>query len=90
LAYFVMRLLQVLLYALATGDTPETRQAILKLAPDFLGAPVLLIVAGFFDDFAQGALWAVALVIDYSVALIGGVSGFRVHAGHFVERATAS
>src|ERR671920_713480 len=45
LSYFVVRLLQVLLYALATGGTPETRRAIL-----------------------------------------GGVSGFRVHAAHFVER----
>src|SRR5918998_314643 len=86
LAYFAVRLLQVLLYALATGDTPETRQAILRLAPGFLVAPALLIGAGFLDGFAQGALWVVALAIDYGVALIGGVSGFRVHAGHFVER----
>jgi low temperature requirement protein LtrA len=85
-SYFVVRLLQVLLYALATGSTPETRQAILRLAPGFLVGPVLLIVAGFLDNFAQGALWVVALAIDYGVAFIRGVSGFRVHAGHFVER----
>jgi low temperature requirement protein LtrA len=47
---------------------------------------VLLIVAGFLDGFAQGALWVVALAIDYGVALIRGVSGFRVHAEHFAER----
>ena len=86
LAYFVVRLLQVLLYALATGDTPETHRAILRLAPGFLVAPALLIGAGFLDGFAQGTLWAIALAIDYGVAFIGGVSGFRVHAGHFVER----
>jgi low temperature requirement protein LtrA len=86
LAYFVVRLLQVLLYALATGGTPETRRAILRLSTGFLLAPALLIVAGYFDGFAQGALWAIALAIDYGVALIVGVSGFRVHAGHFVER----
>jgi low temperature requirement protein LtrA len=86
LAYFIVRLLQVLLYALATGRTPETRQAILRLAPGFLGAPALLIVAGFLDGLAQGELWAVALAIDYGVALVRGASGFRVHAGHFVER----
>src|SRR3712207_4167133 len=38
------------------------------------------------DGFAQGALWAVALAIDLGVSLVRGVSGFRVHAGHFVER----
>ncbi len=88
-AYFVVRLLHVLLFALFaldTGRTPETRQAILRLAPGFLGAPALLIVAGFLDGFSQGALWVVALALDYGVAFVRGASGFRVHAGHFVER----
>ena len=85
-AYFVVRILQVLLYALATGGMPETRRAILRLSPGFLLAPALLIVAGFLDGFAQGALWVIALAIDYGAAFVGGVSGFRVHAGHFVER----
>jgi len=56
LSYFVVRLLQVLLYALATGGTPETRRAILRLSTGFLLAPALLIVAGFLDGFAQAAL----------------------------------
>ena len=86
LAYFVVRFLQVALYSLATGGTPETRQAILRLAPGFVGAPVLLIVAGFLDGLAQGSLWAVALAIDYGVAFVRSPSGFRVHAGHFTER----
>jgi low temperature requirement protein LtrA len=47
---------------------------------------VLLVVAGSLDGLAQGVLWVIALVIDYGVALLRGVAGFRVHAGHFVER----
>ena len=86
LAYFVVRILHVVLYVLATGSTPESRQAMLRLAPGFLGAPVLLIPAGFLEGFAQGALWIVALAIDLGVSLVRGVSGFRVHAEHFVER----
>src|SRR5918992_5627934 len=86
LAYFVVRVLHVVLFVLATGSTPEARQAMLRLAPGFLGAPLLLIPAGFLNGFAQGALWAVALAIDLGVSLVRGVSGFRVHAGHFVER----
>src|SRR5215216_275456 len=86
LAYFVVRLLQVALYSLATGDMPETRQAILRLAPGFVGGPALLIAAGFLDGHAQGALWAVALTVDYGVAYVRAGSGFRVHAGHVVER----
>jgi len=38
-AYFVVQLLQVLLYALATGSEPEQRRAILRLAPGFVGTP---------------------------------------------------
>ena len=84
-AYFVVQLLQLGLYTLATGREPE-RRAILRLVPGFVGAPALLIVAGFLDGFAQGALWAVALSITYGVAAVRGVSGFHVHAEHFAER----
>jgi low temperature requirement protein LtrA len=84
-AYFVVQLLQVILYALATGREPE-RRAILRLAPGTVGAPALLIVAGFLDGFAQGALWAIALAVGYGVAYVRGVSGFRIHPGHFAER----
>lgn len=54
-----------------------------------MGAPALLIVAGFFDGFAQGALWVTALAVGYGVAYVAyvlGVSRFRVHPAHFAER----
>ena len=85
-AYFVVFLLQVILYALATGRDPEQRRAILRVAPGFLGGPALLIVAGFLDGFAQGALWAVALALEYGVPAVRSLSGFRIHPGHFAER----
>src|SRR3712207_2711522 len=86
LAYFVVRLLHVVLFVLASSVPPEAIRAMLRLAPGFLGAPLLLIPAGFADGFVQGALWAAAIGIDLSVSLVGGVGGFRVHAGHFAER----
>jgi low temperature requirement protein LtrA len=85
IAYFVVQLLQLGLYTLATGREPE-RRAILRLAPSSLGAPALLIVAGFFDGYAKGALWATALAVLYGDAYIRGVSGFRIHPAHFAER----
>src|ERR687897_273717 len=85
-AYVVVWLLQVLLYVLATGREPVQRRAMLRLAPGAVGGPVLLIVAGFLDGYAQGALWALGLAIAYGVAFVRGVSGFRVHPGHFAER----
>src|ERR671912_2606451 len=86
LAYFVVRLLHVVLFVLASGVPPEAIRAMLRLAPGFLVAPMLLIPAGFVDGFAQGTLWVAALAIDLSVSLVRGVSGFQVHAEHFVER----
>jgi low temperature requirement protein LtrA len=85
-AYLVVQLLHQLLYALATGGEPDQRRAMLRLAPGLVIGSALLIVAGFLDGFAQGALWAVALAIAYGVAQVRGVSGFQVHAGHFAER----
>jgi hypothetical protein len=70
----------------ASGVPPEAIRAMLRLAPGFLGAPLLLIPAGFADGFVQGALWAAAIGIDLSVSLVGGVGGFRVQAVHFAER----
>jgi len=86
LAYFVVRLLGVALQVLSAWHTPEERQAILRLAPGFLVGPALLVVAGFLDDSAQGALWFLALVINFGGPFVFGVLGFKIHAGHFVER----
>jgi len=83
-AYFVVRVLHVGLYALATE--PETRQAVLRLGPGFLGAPALLVVAGFLDGPFQAGLWTIALAIDYGTPAVQGVTGFSVYAAHFVER----
>jgi low temperature requirement protein LtrA len=85
-AYFVVQLSQVVLYSLAAGSDLEQRWAILRLAPGLVGAPVLMIVAGFLDGYPQGVLWAAALAVGYGVAFVRGVSGFRIHAGHFAER----
>jgi low temperature requirement protein LtrA len=84
-AYFVVFLLQMVLFVLATGREPE-RRAILRLAPGFLGGPAVLVVAGFLDGYAQGALWAVALALEYGVAAVRSLSGFRIHPAHFAER----
>ena len=83
-AYFVVRGLHVVLYATAT--TPETRDAILRLAPGFLRGPLLLVVASFLAGPLQAAVWVVALVIDYGVAYVRGVAGFQIHPEHFVDR----
>ncbi len=86
LAYFVVRLLGVALQVLSAWHTPDERRAILRLAPGFLVGPALLVVAGFLDGSAQGALWFLALAINFGGPFVFGVLGFKIHAGHFVER----
>jgi low temperature requirement protein LtrA len=84
-AYAVVRALHIYLYAVGSPDV-GVRQAILRLAPtSFIGSG-LIIVAAFTDGWLQGALWAVALLIDYAGPLIAGNAGFTLHAGHFAER----
>jgi low temperature requirement protein LtrA len=84
LAYFVVRALHVVLYALATD--PGTRDAILRLAPGFLLGPLLLVPAGFLDGSIQAVVWVAAIALDYGVPLVRGVSGFEIRPSHFVER----
>ncbi|UPM44802.1 low temperature requirement protein A [Halocatena salina] len=83
-AYFVVRVLHVLLYAVATP--PETRNAVLRAAPGFFGGPALIVIAGFFDGLFEGVLWIVALALDYGIVFVRGVKGFHVNVEHFVER----
>jgi low temperature requirement protein LtrA len=86
LAYTGVRVMHIVLYALATNDI-GARQAILMLAPPSGIACALLIGASSLDGVPQGALWALALAIDYGGALLfGGNAGYRVHVEHFVER----
>jgi low temperature requirement protein LtrA len=84
IAYFVVRVLHITLYAVAAP--PETRDAVLRATPGFLGGPALLVLASFVAGPLVGLLWIVALVIDYGIVFIRGVEGFHVNVGHFVER----
>ena len=85
-AYLIVRLLQLLLFAIAGKRDPELLGAVLRILPSATLAPVLIVVAGFFDGRAQAALWAIALAVDYLGALIGRGQGMRVSPAHFAER----
>jgi low temperature requirement protein LtrA len=77
--------MHVVLFAQATPHV-SVHDAMARLARTAIPASVLLIVAGFLDGSAQAALWVIALAVDYGGPFVFGVSGFRVSAGHFVER----
>ena len=85
-AYFGVRLLQVLVFLAVSAGENEFRRSIWTMAPSFTVGPALLVVAAFVHGPARGALWAAAIVIDLGGALLGGQSGWRLNPSHFAER----
>jgi low temperature requirement protein LtrA len=85
-AYFVVRALNLLLYAIAGRGDRDQFRAVVRLIPTATLGAALLVVAGFLDGSAQLALWGAALAINYLGALLGHLRGWRVSPEHFVER----
>jgi low temperature requirement protein LtrA len=87
-SYFVVRAIHLLLYVFNTrvaGDD-DNFGAIMKLAPGFLLAPALLIVAGALEGDARVYVWILALLIDFGTPLALGTAEFNLHPAHFAER----
>ena len=85
-AYFIVRVLDLVLYAIAGRGDRELFRAILRITPGAVIGPSLIVVAGFTEGPIQIGIWIVALSIDYLWVLIGGGRGWRVSPEHFVER----
>jgi low temperature requirement protein LtrA len=85
-AYLIVRLLHLGLYAIAGKRDPDLLGAVLRMVPSATAGPVLIVVAGFFDGSAQAGLWVVALAVDYLGVLVGRMEGWRVSPAHFAER----
>jgi low temperature requirement protein LtrA len=85
-AYLVVRGLHLVLYATTARNEREVLAAVRRLAPGALLAAVLILAAGFADGVLQGALWALALLVDFGGTRRGGAAGWRVSPGHFAER----
>ena len=85
-AYLLVRVLDLVLYAIAGRGDRELFRAILRITPGAVIGPSLIVVAGFAEGPIQLGIWIVALSIDYLWVLIGGGRGWRVSPEHFVER----
>jgi len=86
IAYFIVRALHLVLYAIAGRGDPELMRAVLRVLPSAVLGASLLVVAGFLEGALRTAVWAVALAIDYLWLLVGDMRGWRVSPAHFVER----
>jgi low temperature requirement protein LtrA len=86
-AYFLVRVLHLVLSAIVSRDDPDRREALLRFTPTAIVGPSLLVVAGFLAGNARIAVWVVALTLDYLGPVLGGIGrGWRVAPEHFAER----
>jgi low temperature requirement protein LtrA len=86
LAYGAFRVAHIGLFMLASPDDDALRHSVTGLAGSTGLAVFLLIAASFFDGFAQGALWALALLLDMGLPYFFGTEGWKLVPGHFAER----
>jgi low temperature requirement protein LtrA len=85
-AYAVVRWAQIALFLLASRDDPGLRQSVIGLAWGTMIGVSLLVAASFFDGALQGAVWALALLLDMAGPYFFGSEGWKLMPGHFAER----
>jgi len=86
IAYLILSVLYIVLYGVLTRDDPQVFRAVLRLSVGVVVAPVLLVIAGFFDAGpVRTALWASAIIVLLVGAFASG-TGWRVYPSHFAER----
>lgn len=86
LAIGVFRACHIALFVLASPDDPDLRRSVTGLAVSTAAAVGLLALASAFDGLAQGALWALAILLDMAGPYVFGSEGWKLVPGHFAER----
>lgn len=86
IAYGLVRIAHIGLFAIAGRDDPNLSRAVAGLALSSAIAIGLLVAASFLDGLAQGGLWAIAIAIDWGWYAVVGMEGWRLVPGHFAER----
>lgn len=85
-AYGGVRFAHIWLFWLASRDDPELRRSVAGLAVSTAIGVGLIVGASFLDAELQGAVWAIALLIDYGGPLVFGQDGWKLAPGHYAER----
>jgi low temperature requirement protein LtrA len=86
-AYLLVRVLHIVLYAIVGRDDPDLFGAVLRFAPTSIFGASLLVLAGFLEGDVRIVVWLVALAIDYvGPAVLGAGRGWRIAPEHFAER----
>lgn len=84
--YAFVRGMHIVLFTLASRDDAGLRRSVVGLAVSTLLGCVLIFGASAADGQLQGALWAVALLLDTAGPFVFGSDGWRISPSHFAER----
>jgi low temperature requirement protein LtrA len=85
-AYGLVRLAHNWLFTIASREDPGLRQSVTMLGGSTATSVALLVAASFTDGLEQGALWALALLLDVGTPLLFRSGGWRLMPAHFAER----
>jgi len=85
-AYFIVRILHLVLYAVAARGRPGLLDSVVKLAPTAVAGPLLILAAGFIDSGWREVIWAAALLLDFAGPALQDSEGWELSPGHFSER----
>ena len=86
IAYAGVRAAHLVLYVIGSRDDPNLRASVIALAVSSAIGVGLLVGASFADGVLQGAIWGVAILLDYGGPAFFGVEGWRMMPRHFAER----
>jgi low temperature requirement protein LtrA len=85
-AYAVVRYAQLVLFWIASRDSPDLRNSVVGLIGSTTLGVGLLFGAAAANEELQGALWVAAIVLDMGGPFLFGQDGWKLMPGHFAER----
>jgi low temperature requirement protein LtrA len=86
IAYGIVRAMQAALLMVAGREDAGLRRSASGLVVSTTIGVGLLVAASFADGTLQGALWALALILDVGGPLVIDPAGWRMQPEHFAER----
>ncbi len=86
LAFLVVLVMFVGLFAVAGRAEPDLFAAVLRMARNAFAGAALIVIAAFVASGLRPVLWLAAVAVGFVGPILVGVRGWRVHLAHFAER----
>ena len=86
LAFLVVQVMFVGLFAVAGRAEPDLLAAVLRMARTTFAGAALIVIAAFVPSGLRPVLWLAALAVGFVGPILVGVRGWRLHPAHFAER----